>query len=107
MSVLSNLCWLVGWCGRVVGYGLVWVRLGLGGFGWASDKTPLGWARSSDAEASSHANGPDFPPAWSGVISGDTNFHWSWTRGDAPRPRAEPRTYRVLGSSPSAPTKRP
>jgi hypothetical protein len=41
---------------------------------WATDKTPLGWARSSDAEFTSHANGPDFPPPWSGDIPEGAGF---------------------------------
>ncbi len=33
--------------------------------------------------AISHANGPDFPPPWSGAISADANFHWPLTRWEA------------------------
>jgi hypothetical protein len=47
--------------------------------GWANDKTPLGWARSSDTEFTSHAKGPHFPPRWSGDMStpvGAENPNW-------------------------------
>ena len=56
-----------------------WVRVRVGGFvsvgGWASDKTPLGRARSSNSEATSHANGPDFPSPWSGDMPANAKFH--------------------------------
>jgi hypothetical protein len=57
-----------------MGYGLVWVRLGLGGFGSATDKTHPIRVNGSVRRAISHANGPNFPPPWSGDIPADAKL---------------------------------
>jgi hypothetical protein len=74
------------------------------GCGWATDKTPLDWARPSDPEFTSHANCRDFPLPWSGDITTDANFCRPLPGGGASRPRMEPGGQRVFGSSPSAST---
>jgi hypothetical protein len=68
-SSVQTPWWLVGWC-RLVGLG--WVGLGEGkGLGGLPTKTPLARAIGQGGMATSHANGPDFPPPWSGDNAAD------------------------------------